>query len=460
MTFYIYELDFESNLPLVNLELYNHHLEWLQDKWLDWLDDHGYEAVAIHAGEHYEYPYDDQKPPYRANPHFLRWIPEPNCQDAVLLIADNDRPHLFWLQESSYWEETSECPSFVDPFFRVTCVEKREDLIAAVEEKSLEYGRGCNVGYADLELDIFSIDELFDIGYDRFEAKLEYERAFKSPFEIQCIQQANVMAVKGHLAAKQAFLEGKSEFEINLAYLAASKQTESELPYLNIVATNEHAATLHYQKYSRTTTTAPNTLLIDAGARSNCYNADITRTYVRDTSCEFQEIIQALDTAQQDQISSIRPGQNFEQVHFEMSCRIAEILAEFDIVKCSAESAEENEIVDAFFPHGVGHLLGLQTHDVGGLIDDELLLATVSHPRYTNLRLLRNIDESMVFTIEPGIYFIPSILKGFEGNKEINWEKVESLIPYGGVRIEDNVVVETDGVFNLTRDAFETSREV
>ena len=189
------------------------------------------------------------------------------------------------------------------------------------------------------------------------------------------------------VAAAQAFADGGSEYEIHLAHLQASAQHESELPYPNIVAMNEHAATLHYQKYDRALPTDVFNLLIDAGAKSQCYHADVTRSYVNGEIDEFAELIAAVDRVQQLVIAEIRVGQSFVELHERMAQLLAEVVYELDLVRLEPSVVFESELIDTFFPHGLGHLLGLQTHDVGGFITDENGTEVEPHQRYSSLRL-------------------------------------------------------------------------
>jgi Xaa-Pro dipeptidase len=114
-------------------------------------------------------------------------------------------------------------------------------------------------------------------------------------------------------------------------------------------------------------------------------------------------------------------------------------------------------ISSAFFPHGLGHLLGLQVHDVGGLQaapEGGEIPRPEGHPY---LRTTRPLAENAVVTIEPGLYFIPSLLSALKNGSQgrhVNWSKVDEFRKFGGIRIEDNVVARPAGPENLTRDAF------
>ncbi|MDX1585021.1 MAG: M24 family metallopeptidase, partial [Thermoanaerobaculia bacterium] len=108
-------------------------------------------------------------------------------------------------------------------------------------------------------------------------------------------------------------------------------------------------------------------------------------------------------------------------------------------------------------PHGVGHYIGLQVHDVGGFSADREGTPIPKPEGHPFLRLTRKVETRQVFTIEPGLYFIESLLdelRRSEHNDAVDWKKVDSFRKYGGVRIEDNVVVTDDGSRNLTREVF------
>ena len=138
-----------------------------------------------------------------------------------------------------------------------------------------------------------------------------------------------------------------------------------------------------------------------------------------------------------------------------MHREVGRLLTDCGIVKSSPEEAFDSGVTEAFFPHGLGHLLGTQTHDIGGHLTDERGTIKRPDPRYPALRLTREIEPDMVFTIEPGIYFIPMLLAPIRERTDIDWRLVDELTPCGGIRIEDNVVVTATGCRNLTRPVFE-----
>ena len=114
-------------------------------------------------------------------------------------------------------------------------------------------------------------------------------------------------------------------------------------------------------------------------------------------------------------------------------------------------------MTSAFFPHGLGHLLGTQVHDVGGFMENESGTTIDPPSGHPFLRLTRVLEEDMVLTIEPGLYAINMLLENLRGTpaeSHVNWKTVDWLRPFGGIRIEDDVRVMTNDRENLTRDAF------
>jgi Xaa-Pro dipeptidase len=197
--------------------------------------------------------------------------------------------------------------------------------------------------------------------------------------------------------------------------------------------------------------------LIDAGASFHGYASDITRTHAAAHAGEFQALIDAVDAAQRGFVEKARSGQNYAALHLHAHRVLAGILKDQDFIRLSAEAAVETGVSSAFFPHGLGHFLGLQVHDVGGFQRDESGGTVAAPPGHPYLRLTRTLAPRMVTTIEPGIYFIDMLLAQLQArpqSKDVNWAKVDAFRRYGGIRIEDDVVCTDGAPENLTREAF------
>jgi Xaa-Pro dipeptidase len=429
------------------------HTAEVQRRWEESLAAAHYDVAVVAAGSNAPYLFDDQAPPFRPNPHFAQWLPGVAAENAVLIVRPGRPAQLFFHYEDDYWHQPTRPPSVDEQAIELRTFTSRDELTSAVLDEVKRAGRVAFVG----ERQRGDGNALAgDANPPALLSQLDFRRARKTTFEIACMREATRLGVAGHIAARKTWEAGGSEYDIHLAFLAASAQTEAALPYSNIVAQNEHAGVLHYQHYDRSPPSPRRSFLIDAGAKFRGYASDITRTYAV-TSGDFADLISALDARQQRLANDIRPGQRYLDLHERMQREVGELLVEFGLVTCSVEAAFEQRITDAFLPHGLGHLLGLQTHDVGGHLASPDGRIAPPPARYPALRLTRTIETDQVFTVEPGIYFIPMLLdrlRASPASSLVRWRRVEAFLPFGGIRIEDNVRVTEDGIENLTRDAF------
>jgi len=434
---------------------YSDHLAVVARRWEQALAFAGFDATIVTAGESRNYFLDDQAPPLKLNPHFLQWCPSETAEGSALLIRPGQTPVLYFLQPNDYWHQPPEVPEWGSEF-EVNTFSDRTSLLEAVQRAALKAGNHIAL-VGESGTDALSGFQDQDVNPALLIDHLHFARAKKTPFELESMREATRKAVRGHAAARQAFESGASEFEINSAYLAASLQLPTELPYSSIVALNEHAGVLHYQHYDRQPPERILSFLIDAGGSHNGYAADITRTYASDDTGLFAELIGRLDAAQKDLIASIDSPVAYVDLHIDMHRRLADILCDSGLITGSAEAAFEQGLTEIFLPHGLGHLIGLQTHDVGGQQSAPEGGTTPPPENYPALRLTRRIEAGMPVTIEPGLYFIPQLLDAARqgANSDlIDWNRVSAMLPCGGIRIEDNIVLHEEGVENLTRDAF------
>ena len=279
--------------------------------------------------------------------------------------------------------------------------------------------------------------------------RIHYARAWKTDYEIECMRRANALGVRGHLAAVRAFRDGASEYEIHLQYLRATAHNEAQLPYSNIIAINENASVLHYQHQEREALASEkrHSFLIDAGATFNGYASDITRTYSQRPD-EFQDLVEAMDSSQQELCAEVHPGTGLQGTSPlsapESRCASGPVRVREHERRCCCGIGSDQD----FLPHGVGHLIGLQVHDVGGFMKEESGGSIPKPDGHPFLRLTRKVDAGQSFTIEPGFYFIDSLLAGLRDThpaSELNWTRIDSFRKYGGIRIEDDVVVTPTG---------------
>jgi Xaa-Pro dipeptidase len=412
------------------------------------LEKSGFEHLLVASGVEKMRFLDDMPYPFKANPQFKAWVPLVQDPNSWIAYTPGRKPVLVHYQPDDYWHVPPSPPEgdWVEHF------ELRVIADPADAAKRLPAtGKRAIIGEADAALPGFEPNNpkpLLDF--------LSWHRAYKSGYELALMRRAQRKAAAGHLAARQAFLDGGSEARINAAYLAAAGHTDSDVPYNNIVALNENGATLHYQYKSFERPRESRSLLIDAGAEVDGYNADITRTWVREDAL-FGELIEGVEREQLALCAKVRAGLDYRELHLEAHLRLGAVLKALGIVDMEPDAMLQQGVTSVFFPHGLGHPIGLQVHDVAGFSDEDgrLIPRPPGHPY---LRMTRTLAPGMVVTIEPGIYFIPTLLKQLRGDERkaraVDWDKVGHLAKFGGVRIEDEVHCTGAAPENLSRDAF------
>lgn len=437
--------------PQDNLSaLYPAHLAEIERRSADALAACGRDTLAVASGMPGDWFLDDQGPAFKANPHFLHWLPLAEAPGSWIVYTPGTKPKLVFLQPRDYWNVVPSAPSgYWTQHFEIVTIHTPE---AARAHLPKDPARCAIVGVANAAVGDFAPDNpapLLDL--------LHYRRAFKTPYEIKLMQVASKLGAHGHRAAGQAFREGLSEFDIHCRYLEATRLAEHQLPYGNIIALDQHGAVLHYMHFDRNPPSHAHSFLIDAGGQFHGYASDITRTYASPDAGEWQALIDAVEQAQQGFCAKVRAGQSYPGLHLHAHHVLMQALRDQAFITCSAEAAVANGISSAFFPHGLGHLIGLQVHDVGGFAADELGHTFAKPEGHPHLRLTRVLQPGMVTTIEPGLYFIDMLLAGLKTKpaaKDVVWSKVDAFRKYGGIRIEDDVLCTAGDPVNLTREAF------
>jgi Xaa-Pro dipeptidase len=428
--------------------LYPQHLSTLRDRADQALALGGFDHLVIAAGMPGLKFLDDAHYPYVANPHFKHWLPLTNAPGSWLVYTPGSPPKLVFLQPRDYWHVVPDAPSgyWVDAFDIAVVRTPQEALAQLPRGRSAVIGEPCpdTAGIA-----INNPAAVLDF--------LHWHRSYKTPYELALMREANRIGARAHRAAEAAFRAGESEFGIHLAYLAAARQIDAELPYASIVGLNQHGAVLHYMHFDRMPPASHRSFLIDAGASCAGYASDITRTYAGAGAGEFQALIDSMDAAQLGYAGKVRAGQSYPELHVHAHHVLAGVLREHGFIRMSAESAVESGVTAAFFPHGLGHPIGLQVHDVAGFQQSERGGAIARPDGHPYLRLTRTLEPGMVVTIEPGLYFIDMLLQELRDGPfagEIDWAKVDHFRQFGGIRIEDDVACTDGAPENLTRDAF------
>lgn len=277
-------------------------------------------------------------------------------------------------------------------------------------------------------------------------------RSVKDEFEIKEIEKMVDVAFEMHTTAMKMARPGVVEQEIVGVIEGISMSNGGPASFPIILSIN--GQTLH-NHYHGNTLVEGRMMVTDAGAESSlCYASDITRTVPvgGKFSQRQKEIYKIVLKANTEAIKAIRPGIKNREIHLMAATIIAQGLKELGLMKGDISQAVKQGAHALFFPHGLGHMMGLDVHDMENLgenyvgYDDN----TVRSDQFglAFLRLGRELKPGFVITIEPGIYFIPALIDQWRSEGKftefINYEKAETYKDFGGIRIEDNILVTED----------------
>ncbi|MGO1002885.1 Xaa-Pro dipeptidase [Lysobacter sp. CA196] len=435
--------------------LYRQHFAELQRRCEQALERGGFDHLVVPSGNLHYQVFDDRDYPYAVNPQFKAWVPLTRNPGSWLVATPGHKPKLIYLQPFDYWHVVPQAPSgwWVE-HFDVVVIRQPEEALAHLPK---DPARCAILGEAQSALGVGGDRAFVPNNPAAVVDYLEYHRAYKTPYEVAMMREATRKGVRAHRAAEAAFRAGKSEFDIHLAYCGAARQDANELPYGNIVALNQNGAVLHYMELDREAPAQSRSFLIDAGASHHGYACDITRTYAADGGGEFQALIDAVDTAQRKMCDQVRAGTDYKRIHLDAHLALAGILKDVGVLKISPEAAVETGVSGVFFPHGIGHGIGLQVHEVAGFAASDRggrIDKPAGHPY---LRMTRVLEPGMAVTIEPGLYFVDLLLEGLKQGEHagsVDWHRIEQFRPFGGIRIEDDMVCTEAAPINLTRDGF------
>jgi Xaa-Pro aminopeptidase len=242
-------------------------------------------------------------------------------------------------------------------------------------------------------------------------------------------------------------VDGATERQAQIELEAAALRHGGDaMAYDTIIAGGPNSAVLHFLPTSRPMRSGE-LVLIDAGAEYRGYDSDVTRTYPVDGEFnseqrELHALVRAACLAATERCAA---GTEWRDVHLTAALVIAEGLVSIGILRGRPEALVEQSAVSLFFPHGIGHLVGLGVRDAAEPLADR----RDEPPPFPNLRINLPLRPGMVVTVEPGIYFVPALLQDPEQRRRhrdaVAWDRVDGMLDFGGIRIEDNVLVTDDG---------------
>jgi Xaa-Pro dipeptidase len=426
-------------------ELFLEHLRTRQGYAEQAMAANGFDALIISSGRPFTYFADDQDAPFNTIPHFRHYCPLTGPHH-VLKLAPGRKPLLVRYAPEDFWYEQLPLGT---PFWLAGF-----DLIEAptVEAVWATVGRPARAAYIGDAPEAGAAG--LEVNPAGLTAYLDWGRSYKTPYEVACLEQATVRGAKAHAAGRAAFLAGGSELEVHHAFVQGAACMDFELAFPTIAALDEKGATLHYE--NKRTFRKGRTLLLDGGARTLGYASDITRTTPAE-GCDprFKALVAGMDRNQRELAAAVTPHTPFGDLHHLSHLKLAALLKESGILHAEPEEAVDLGLTRPFYPHGLGHHLGIQVHDVAAKLagpDGSLAPPPARHPA---LRTTRQIEPGHVLTIEPGCYFIPMLLRPYRENGlagRFDWKLIDELSPCGGIRIEDDVLVTATGARNLTRE--------
>ena len=427
-------------------ELFSGHIKRIQAETEKALEATGHESLVISSGAPFTYFADDQDAPFRPVPHFAHWCPLGGPHH-LLHVVPGRKPRLVRHAPEDYWYEQG---GVTEAFWLDAMALEERGSVDAVWQALGQPAKSAYLGNEPARAVSLGLAP----NPKPLTARLDWLRSYKDDYEVRSIEEATAAGARGHRAAREAFAAGASELEIHQAFCRAAGSTEAQLPYATIVALDEKGATLHYE--SKRQTKGGKVLLLDAGAQCRGYACDITRTTPgRECDPRFVELVESVDAIEQDLVRAATPGRPYLEVHLQAHAAVARVLSDMRILRVSAEEGFVKGYTHPFLPHGVGHHLGIQVHDVAGRQADASGTPAPPPKEHPYLRNTRTIEPGHVFTIEPGVYFIPMLLRRFRSGPEasaFDWDRIDALTPLGGVRVEDNVLVTARGPRNLTRE--------
>lgn len=294
-------------------------------------------------------------------------------------------------------------------------------------------------------------------------------RSIKSAEEIAEIEKMVDVAYLMHTTAMKMAHPGIVEQEIAGTIEGIALANAGPVSFPVILSVN--GQTLH-NHYHGNTLSEGRMMVVDAGCESeeSLYSSDITRTVP--VGGKFNErqrgIYEIVLNANLKAIAAIKPGIPYREVHLLAAKTIADGLKALGLMKGDTQAAVEAGAHALFFPHGLGHMMGMDVHDMENLgenyvgYDEEITRASQFGTAF--LRLGRRLQPGFVLTVEPGIYFIPALIDQWKAEGKftefINYEKVETYKDFGGIRIEDDVLVTETGNRVLGRPIPKTVAEI
>ena len=433
-----------------------------------------FNGLICFVGNNYVRRNSDVDYPFRQDSNFLyltgieepgyAFILIPKTHEYLLFIPKVDNKHRVWMGDVPDLAESKKLYA-ADRVFYMDEFEHQKDLLSKRHHCHPEPKA------RDLSLEL--------------QCALAELRFIKSKVELKLMKKAAQISAKAHKLAQKYAKPGLYEYQVQAKLEQVMLEEGARLTaYPSIVGAGTNSAILHYHANSAKLKKG-DLLLIDAGAEIHGYASDITRTFPVSGkwTSKQKDIYNIVLKAQKKSIEVVKVGVQFSEIHRVSALTILGGLIDLGLLVGRSEDLFERGVDRLFYPHGVGHSLGLDVHDVVPAIRDianviparsQIKSGTRDRiPRHGNpgaailssqrhvlrsfseaeklgsntslLRLNRVLEENVVVTIEPGIYFISALLQDSQNRKKfkdcVQWSRVDKYLNFGGIRIEDDVVV-------------------
>ncbi len=405
--------------------------------------------------------------PFRQDSTFLYFFGIDKPGLAALLDIDHDTETIYGDElgiEDLIWMGTQEKMADMCMKSGINRVQPYEKLASDIS-KSLAKKQKIHYLPPYRERNVFEISFLLDINHEKVKENASaeliqavvHQRSVKDKYELSEMETTmNEVTVPAYVEAMKNIRPGMVEYQVSGLIEGIALSKNCTMAYPVICSVNGHILHNHFHgnKLKK-----DQLLLIDAGAESPMhYATDITRTYP--VSGKFSSMQKDIYTivlqAEKRSVAAIKPGIPYNEVHMQAAMIIAEGLKDLGLMKGNTRDAVSAGAHALFFPHGLGHMIGLDVHDMENLgedfvgYDQDVKRSDQFGTAY--LRLGKKLQTGYTLTVEPGIYFIPVLIDKWKSERQfrefINYEMVSKYLDFGGVRIEENVVV-TENAFKI-----------
>lgn len=402
--------------------------------------DLGDAVLLVGAGEPIPLPENtDQTYPFRSHADYF-YLAGHECRGGVLAFDPRAGEHDGWIsfvpdltESERIWEGATQSPG--------VSLSTLEPWLAQRRERPL-----VNLG---APLPGLRSDEALAA---QTRARLTHARRPKDADEIALLRRTAASAAAGYTALREHLRSGVTERTLQIEIEAAFfRHGATATGYASIVGIGPNAAVLHFPPGHRPARDG-DFVLVDAGPEIDRYVTDVTRTFVIGSPSAFQhDLYDIVLAAQERAIDRCIPGAEWTALHLATAVDLVDGLVSLGLLRGSPDSLVEQEAHTLFFPHGLGHLVGLGVRDASGLLPGR---TRDPRPALRTLRMDLPLAPGYVVTVEPGLYFIPALLNDPKRRQRfrdcVNWSLAEQYLHLGGIRIEDNLLITHSTPENLT----------